>query len=221
MDESQEEVDRQELEDLQRQLGKLRAELERLKKERDARQGEHNDVKNAVDQTQTENSERQRRLAAKRSSMEQEEAEEGAKARQRAADAAEMGRLQEEIERLEAQIEELKRKIAKRKASFDPMQIVPGSRVEDKVAKNPFWLECVKDAVVIQPQGQRFSVAQLQKKEAAFVSAVRDRYVVLLVRPDGFASFDAARSLAEAGAQSMGYEPVDADVEIEYPESGR
>jgi len=221
MDESQEQVDRQELEDLQRQLEKLRTELERLTKERDARQGEHKDVKSALDQTQTGNSERQGRLAAKRSSIEREEAEEGARAKQRVADAAEVARLQQEIKRLEAEIEELKRKIAKRKASFDPLQIVPGSGVEEKVAKNPLWLECVKDAVVVRPQGQTFSVAQLQKKEAAFVSVVRGRYVVLLVRPDGFVSFDAARSLAEPGAQSMGYEPVDAGMEIEYPESGR
>jgi hypothetical protein len=75
--------------------------------------------------------------------------------------------------------------------------------------QNPQFVECVKDAVVLQPQGQSFTLDQLKKKSAEFVQAIHRDFVAFGVRPEGFQSFNAAHALVVAKGLKVGYRPVE------------
>jgi hypothetical protein len=77
---------------------------------------------------------------------------------------------------------------------------------------NPQWVECVADAVILQPQGTQVGLDALKGNSGdAFVQAIRKTgYAAFLVRPKGFESFLAARSLAnKQDGVKVGFEPVD------------
>jgi len=82
--------------------------------------------------------------------------------------------------------------------------------------KNPQYVECRDGDVVLQPQGDRISVASIKGSDSKFVAAVRKREVFFLVRPAGFDSFFAARTAAENLGATIGYEPVDADWPVKF-----
>lgn len=81
----------------------------------------------------------------------------------------------------------------------------------------PQWVECVEDAVILQPQGLRVDLTDLEDGADAFQQTLRRaEYVVFLVRPGGFAAFVEGRRLAEANGVRFGFEPVDADLVLRY-----
>lgn len=108
--------------------------------------------------------------------------------------------------------DELRRQIREKKTLFDPERLFAGREAGEK----PQWVECTKGAVILVPQGEKISVDGL-KTARAFTEAVAGRYVVFLVRPDGFGAFASARAAAEeSGAKRLGYEPIDRNWQMKY-----
>lgn len=98
--------------------------------------------------------------------------------------------------------------------------------------RRPIYLECTKDAVVLQPEGVSIATAVLERDArgdnplARLVYAVTDHraksdseppYPLLLVRPDGVHSYYVARSSLEFLRFPFGYELVGADQQIAFP----
>jgi hypothetical protein len=82
---------------------------------------------------------------------------------------------------------------------------------------DPQYVECVEGAVILQPQAQRITVAELEGRSPAFVAAVQAKgYAVLLVRPNGFASFKATRRVTEAVGAKLGHEPVETTLSLRF-----
>ncbi len=107
---------------------------------------------------------------------------------------------------------ELRREIRDKKTLFDPERLFTGRDPGEK----PQWVECAKGAVIMLPQGERIPIEGL-KTAPAFRQAVSGRYVVFLVRPDGFSAFASARTAAEEnGAKRLGYEPIDRNWQVKY-----
>ena len=108
--------------------------------------------------------------------------------------------------------DELRREIRDKKTLFDPDHLFAGRDPGEK----PLWVECVKGAVILLPQGERIPMEGLNTAPA-FKQAVSGRYVVFLVRPDGFGAFANARAAAEEnGAKRLGYEPIDRNWQLKY-----
>jgi exonuclease VII large subunit len=82
--------------------------------------------------------------------------------------------------------------------------------------KDPQIVECVKDEVVLQPQGARISIRSIKGSDSKFVNAVRQKEVFFLVRPSGYESFDAALMAAQNLGATVGYEPVDEDWPLKF-----
>lgn len=108
--------------------------------------------------------------------------------------------------------DELRREIREKKTLFDPDRLFAGRDPGEK----PQWVECVKGAVILLPQGERIPIEGL-KTAPVFAQAMPGRFVVFLVRPDGFAAFASARAAAEEnGAKRLGYEPIDRNWQLKY-----
>jgi hypothetical protein len=109
------------------------------------------------------------------------------------------------IEGLRAEAAELEGRIAALKASAGQAEEArrAGAQME---RRSPQIVECLRGAVILQPQHTRVPVAAL--RSGAFVTAVTGRGVNFLVRPDGIDSFLAARAVAREAGVPIGYEPV-------------
>lgn len=105
--------------------------------------------------------------------------------------------------------------------------------------RRPIYIECVKDSLILQPEGIRISASDLRRPIgagnplAAALRAARDHlvqihpkegrsretepYPLLLVRPDGLYMFDRARQAIEAGDFDLGFELVENDWNLKYP----
>ena len=104
--------------------------------------------------------------------------------------------------------------------------------------RRPIYIECVKDGVLLQPEGVRITVDDLRPPYgpgnplAATLRAARDRliklypkdgegrdkepYPLLLVRPAGLLTFDCARQAVDAGDFDLGFELVEEDWKLKY-----
>ncbi|MDQ6665604.1 MAG: hypothetical protein M3Z23_14580 [Acidobacteriota bacterium] len=119
---------------------------------------------------------------------------------------------QKQLAALDKKAGELRQEIIDRKTLFDPQRIFGGA----KTGGTPQWVECAKDLIVLIPQAERISLDKL-KKGSSFDKAVTGKYVVFLVRPNGFETFNVARAAAEEnGAEGLGYEPIDAAWQVKY-----
>ncbi|MDQ6707720.1 MAG: hypothetical protein M3Z85_17300 [Acidobacteriota bacterium] len=119
---------------------------------------------------------------------------------------------QKQLAALDKRAEELRQEIIDRKTLFDPQRIFGGP----KAGGTAQWVECAKDSIVLIPQAERISLDKL-KKGSSFDKAVTGKYVVFLVRPNGFETFNVARAAAEEnGAERLGYEPIDAAWQVKY-----
>ncbi len=83
--------------------------------------------------------------------------------------------------------------------------------------KNPRYIECIAQGVMIHPERTIVPTAEINNPNAAFVrllNQVRNRpsdYVIVAVRPDGFDCFEKARIEIEKAGVAIGYEPFNAD----------
>ncbi len=106
--------------------------------------------------------------------------------------------------------------------------------------RRPIYVECVNEGVILQPEGVRIAADDLRppigagNPLAAALRASRDHYVklhpnegkgrdtepypLLLVRSDGLYMFDRARQAIEAGDFDLGFELVEEDWKLKYPQ---
>ncbi len=86
------------------------------------------------------------------------------------------------------------------------------------------FVECAERRAIIQPQATALSAASdVSDSQALLAAARRTNYVVFLVRPDGFETFQRYRALLLSESQQagvpidLGFEPVNADWVLVYP----
>ncbi|HMO83951.1 MAG TPA: hypothetical protein PKC18_03425 [Lacipirellulaceae bacterium] len=148
---------------------------------------------------------------------------------------AEAERLQELIRDAEAQLDEMRRGEGRRKS----YAIVP-YKGQNGTFRRPVFVECTAEAVIIQPEGIRFTAAdfdgplrsgnplaaairaaheELNGRAAAAGNAdMPDPYPLLIVRPDGIDAYGAALDAIRSWDADYGYEFVEGDWTLKYPE---
>ncbi|NUQ65935.1 MAG: hypothetical protein HUU20_26035 [Pirellulales bacterium] len=113
----------------------------------------------------------------------------------------------------------------------------------NQTRRRPIYLECRSDAIVLQPEGIRFSATDFDgplgpgnpldvalraareywlSREAIDPESSGEPYPLLLVRPDGIEAYYAARAAMKSWASDFGYELIDQDWELEFqrPDEG-
>ena len=102
--------------------------------------------------------------------------------------------------------------------------------------RRPIYIECTSDRVILQPEGvELFSedfrepltddnalASALRAQREYFADATRNRddppYPLIIVRPDGAHAYAAARAAMESWDAEFGYELVDEDMQLAFPE---
>jgi hypothetical protein len=147
----------------------------------------------------------------------------------------EVERLRQLITESEEKIAELKEQADKGKRSY---ALIPYEGANGTF-RRPIYVECVKDAVILQPEGVEISSDALRppfgpgNPLASALRAAREHlirlypregqsrdtepYPLLVVRPDGLLMYNRARKAIEDGDFDFGYELVEADWELKYP----
>jgi hypothetical protein len=101
--------------------------------------------------------------------------------------------------------------------------------------RRPIYVECTRNALIIQPIGVRLTPDQFTKPvvagnpfDAALLAVARywtehnvagehgEPYPLLVVRPDGTAAFALARQAMKSWEEEFGYELVSADIVLDY-----
>ncbi|MCS7236763.1 MAG: hypothetical protein NZ899_00655 [Thermoguttaceae bacterium] len=136
--------------------------------------------------------------------------------------------VNKQIEAVTHELEALRRKQGRRFFSIVPYAGPYGS------ARWPIYIECRRDAIVIQPEGIALTPEDFQPDlgpanplEVA-LRAIReywsrnnpgqgDPYPLLLVRPSGIGAYYVARAALDTWTGEFGYELIDEDWEIVYP----
>ena len=149
---------------------------------------------------------------------------------------SQLERLKEVIADTEKQIEELRKEtVGKKSYSIVPYKGANGT------TRRPIYIECTKDAVTIYPEGIRLSAADFDgplrsgnplsaairaareelnaRAAAAGQTDLPDPYPLLIVRPDGTYAYSAALSAIGSWDSDFGYEFVEADWKLEYPDT--
>ncbi len=148
---------------------------------------------------------------------------------------AELKRLQRLIADTEKQLEQL-RKEGPGKHSY---AVVP-YQGQNGTLRKPIYIECTAKGIILQPEGLRFERSDFADPTwpgnplAAALRASReylnnqaalagqpdppDPYPLILVRPDGITSYLLARMAITSWDADYGYEFIDADWKIDYPD---
>ncbi len=132
---------------------------------------------------------------------------------------AKIGALSEENQRLEEAIKTVQRAVEE-KEHVQARDLVPAGSLQAAI-----FMECDAKGVWIMPEKNLLeSEAKNASREAFLRRAGITGYVVFLIRPDGFKSFEKYREVLETYNESasspleFGYEPVDADWKLSYPD---
>jgi biopolymer transport protein ExbD len=104
--------------------------------------------------------------------------------------------------------------------SLSQQEVVIVAREGEKgvnAQKNPRYIECRENGVILHPSAELIPVAQLEKpnsplkKLIAEVKANRDReYLIVALRPDAIDVFNQVRTIVKQEKVEIGYEPIDA-----------
>jgi hypothetical protein len=78
-----------------------------------------------------------------------------------------------------------------------------------KSTEKPQWVECNKDAVLLQPQSAHFAQNDLEPTNSSFVMALNSRSAILLIRPSGFDICSAVRKILDAHQIVYDLVPID------------
>jgi len=162
-------------------------------------------------------------------------------------------KLAAKLAELEARVAESQRRLEEARAdarqksrshAIVPYQGAHGTR------RRPIYIECRRDAVILQPEGIVFNEADFDgplgagNPLAVALRTVREHmlerqdfdptdtsggvasgsvepYPLLLIRPGGIAAYYAARSAMKSWGSEFGYELVDADWELEFQPADR
>lgn len=152
----------------------------------------------------------------------------------RANDPARIQELKDQIEKQKLRLAEA---IAERKDQTPAFSIIPYEGA-NRTTRRPVYLECTAQGVVIQPEGVLVSIEDLgpphgpgnpldaalrvlrnayQSRDAIYGITIPP-YPLLLVRPEGIASYALARSAMSGWDDQFGYELIDAQMELAFPE---
>lgn len=223
-------------EELAKQLAEVREARQKIEQRRAETAQRLKDDEAKVSHLEEHERRLEQEIAKLRLALQQlEEAEKNQDVDQEAAQ-AELERLKEVIADAQKQIEELRKEtVGKKSYSIVPYKGANGT------TRRPIYIECTKDAVTIYPEGIRLTAADFDgplrsgNPLAAAIRAAReelnarataagqtdlpDPYPLLIVRPDGAYAYGAAMSAISSWDSDFGYEFVDADWKLEYPET--
>jgi len=223
-------------EELAKKLAEVREQRQKIEKLRAEAAQRLKDDKEKVSHLEEHERRLEQEIAKLRVALERlEEAEQEQGVDQEAAK-AELERLQEVIAETKQQIEELRKDTVGKKS----YAIVPYKGANGTM-RRPIYIECTKDAVTIYPEGIRLTVADFDgplrsgnplnaairaareelnaRATAAGQTDLPDPYPLLIVRPDGAYAYGAALSAISSWDSDFGYEFVDADWKLEYPDT--
>jgi predicted nuclease with TOPRIM domain len=137
---------------------------------------------------------------------------------------AAMNAANAENDRLVAQLSALRRLTEDSKKTYEVAQM---EGLHDWEAPEPVYVECDGSGVTIQPEKTHFgSSPDAQERQAFLKAAKRTGYVLFLIRPSGFSSFDRYRTLVvskrgdSGNSIDFGYEPVNGEWNLVYPQAG-
>lgn len=146
-------------------------------------------------------------------------------------------RIQELKDQIEAQKLRLAEAIAERKDQAPAFSIIPYEGA-NRTTRRPVYLECTAQGVVIQPEGVLVSIEDLgpphgpgnpldaalrvlrnayQSRDAIYGITIPP-YPLLLVRPEGIATYALARSAMSGWDDQFGYELIDAQMKLAFPD---
>jgi predicted nucleic acid-binding Zn-ribbon protein len=121
--------------------------------------------------------------------------------RQKRAIEKEIERTHEHVRNMENQIKALRVKIITGGASSH---------------KNPLYVECRKDVYVFYPKGEAVGTAEIEKRDLIAERISGHDIVVLIVRPDGFGSFNKIYGRAQKLGVALCYEPLEAHQSLDF-----
>lgn len=144
-------------------------------------------------------------------------------------------RLRQQIAEAESELAKIREEAEKRKPAYAlvPYEGRSGTR------RQPIYIECTSDRVIIQPEGIGLTGNDFQpplgpgNPLAAALRTIREYrqgqgvgdqgspYPLLVVRPDGAESYAAARDALDGWDDEFGYELVDEETELAYPPADR
>lgn len=144
-------------------------------------------------------------------------------------------KLRQQIAEAEAELAKVREEAEKRKPAYAlvPYEGRSGTR------RQPIYIECTADRVIIQPEGIGLTGNDFQpplgpgNPLAAALRTIREYregqgignqgspYPLLIVRPNGAESYSAARDALDGWDDEFGYELVDEETELAYPPADR
>ena len=146
-------------------------------------------------------------------------------------------RIEELRKEIETKKTELAEELAKKKDQSPAFSIIPYDG-PNGTSRRPVYIECRETGVVIQPEGIAISIEDLgpphgpgnpldaalrvlrnayQARDANYGITIPP-YPLLIVRPDGIHSYALARAAMSGWDDQFGYELIDADMQIAYPD---
>jgi hypothetical protein len=143
----------------------------------------------------------------------------------------ELARLEEQIRSLMAEVEELSRRAERKRRYYS---IVPYGGPFG-TSRRPIYLECRQDAIILQPEGITFlpedfegdlgpgnpldtALRAIREYRVRHGLAAEEPYPLFVVRPGGISAYYVARAALEPWGGEFGYELVEEDWEILYPQ---
>ena len=150
------------------------------------------------------------------------------------ADSAELTSLKRELRLAERELA-----IAEEEArGRSPKYAVVPYQGPNQTRRRPIYIECRADRVVLQPEGIELldadfegpmgpgnplaatlrTVCELVGNEISSDDGVSEPYPLLLVRPDGIPAYYAARAALNSWGSEFGYEFIEADWELDFPD---
>ena len=144
-------------------------------------------------------------------------------------------RTEELKKEIEQKKQEIEAEIAKKKDRRPAFAIMPYAG-RSGTTRRPVYLECVKDKVIIQPEGIVIENKDLVPPGpgnplATALRVLRNAYTerdsqygftqppypLLIIRPDGIETYARARTAMSSWDDQFGYELVEADMELAFP----
>lgn len=105
------------------------------------------------------------------------------------------------------------------------VRIIAKTETGSNLEKVPRYLECRGDGVIIYPQEEFVSKANLYSYNSAFLNLLNQvksnshkEYLIVAIRADGFDTFQEIRDIIESQGIDMGYEPIDQDTKLKLEE---
>lgn len=151
--------------------------------------------------------------------------------------------LQAELERVQAAVADAQKRLAEAqkeaRQKSKSFAIIPYEG-PNSTHRRPIYLECTEDAVILQPEGIRFTDADfdgplgpgnpldaalrasreyLQSQHAVASDGSDEPYPLLLVRPRGITAYYAARAALKSWASEFGYELIGEDWQLAFPKA--